>query len=99
MAINNDPFIQLQPTIPQANQLAYINDNFRKLSDGFNPLIFSDGTSNRVVIGKYQKGQYGIIGTDVDGDRRILIGSAPDDGRIGIWVSKSGVDVIDELGG
>jgi hypothetical protein len=30
---------------------------------------------------------------------RILIGKAPDDGRIGIWISKSGVDVITELGG
>lgn len=30
-------------------------------------------------------------------DARILIGKAPDDGRIGIWVSKTGVDVITEL--
>lgn len=31
--------------------------------------------------------------------RRIKIGSAPDDGRVGIWVSKPGEDVIDLLGG
>lgn len=30
-------------------------------------------------------------------DRRIKIGSAPDDGRVGIWTSKPGIDVIDEL--
>lgn len=33
-----------------------------------------------------------------DGSRaRILIGSHPVDGHAGIWVSKDGVDVIDEL--
>ena len=30
-------------------------------------------------------------------DARILIGQAPIDGRIGIWISKEGIDVIDEL--
>lgn len=30
-------------------------------------------------------------------NRRIKIGSAPTDGRVGIWTSKPGVDVIDEL--
>ena len=30
---------------------------------------------------------------------RIVIGQSPDDGRIGIWVSKPGISVITELGG
>lgn len=30
---------------------------------------------------------------------RILIGKAPNDGRIGMWVSKTGVNVVTELGG
>lgn len=30
-------------------------------------------------------------------DRRIKIGTAPDDGRVGIWQSKPGEDVIDLL--
>lgn len=30
-------------------------------------------------------------------DRRIKIGSAPDDGRVGIWVSKPGEDVIEVI--
>lgn len=32
-------------------------------------------------------------------DRRIKIGSAPDDGRVGIWQSEPGEDVVELLGG
>lgn len=99
MAVNNDPPIQLHPSLPRDLMTSYINENFRKLSDGFNPLQISDGNTNRLIIGRYTQGQYGIVGLDEDGVRRILIGQAPDDGRTGIWVSKDGVDVITELGG
>lgn len=34
-----------------------------------------------------------------DDERRIKIGNAPDDGRIGQWITKDGKDVIQELGG
>ena len=56
----------------------------------------ADG-KNRMVIGKWDAKQYGILGSDQNGIRRILIGQAPGDGRSGIWVSKEGVDVIEEL--
>lgn len=32
-------------------------------------------------------------------DRRIKIGTSPDDGRVGIWTTEPGIDVIEELGG
>lgn len=99
MGINNSPPIQLHPYLDKNQTTAFINENFRKLSDGFNPLQISDGTSNRVTIGKYGTSQYGFLGTDSDGVRRILIGQHPVTGVSGIWVSKSGVDVITELGG
>jgi hypothetical protein len=99
MGINNSPPIQLHPDLDKNQTTAFINENFRKLSDSFNPLQMSDGTYERVTIGKYGVSQYGIVGTDTDGNRRILIGQAPDDGRSGIWVSKEGVDVVTELGG
>ena len=99
MGINNNPPVQLHPDLDKQQSTAFINENFRKLSDGFNPLQISDGTNERVTIGKYATSQYGIVGTDIDGNRRILIGQAPDDGRSGIWVSKEGVDVVTELGG
>lgn len=36
---------------------------------------------------------------DKTGVARILIGQSPDDGRIGIWVSKPGLNVTTLLGG
>jgi hypothetical protein len=99
MGINNSPPVQLSPDIDKAQTTAFINENFRKISDSFNPLQISDGTNNRITLGKYAASQYGFVGTDTDGTRRILIGQSPDDGRSGIWVSKAGVDVITELGG
>lgn len=51
-----------------------------------------------VTIGKYMAGRYGMVISDLDGRyRRILIGQHPIDGRAGSWVSKDGIDVIDEL--
>lgn len=41
-----------------------------------------------------------VVGTvyyDTTGTPRILIGLAPDDNRPGIWISKDGYSVIDEL--
>ena len=34
-----------------------------------------------------------------DGKRRILIGAAPNDGRIGFWATKNNIDVFEQLGG
>lgn len=39
----------------------------------------------------------GFTYAELDGTNRIHIGAAPNDGRIGSWVSKPGVDVIEEL--
>ena len=89
----------MHPDLDKNQTTAFINENFRKISDSFNPLNISDGTTNRITIGKYTTSQYGFLGIDSDGTRRILIGQAPDDGRSGIWVSKVGTDVITELGG
>lgn len=39
----------------------------------------------------------GFTYAELDGTNRIHIGAAPNDGRIGDWISKPGVDVIEEL--
>lgn len=39
----------------------------------------------------------GFTYAEIDGTNRILIGAAPNDGRIGNWISKPGIDVIEEL--
>lgn len=60
MAVNNEVFAQIHPNTPTANKDALINENFRKLSDAFSPLVINDGENDRVVIGKHTDGTYKI---------------------------------------
>ena len=135
MGVNNLVPVKLQVGTSYNDNMAFINNNFQAISDAFNPLIISDGSVNRIIIGRnaetdeYNISYYdtnGVLVCKIDGadityydtsgntvciingdktvyydssDARILIGKAPDDGRIGIWVSKTGVDVVTELGG
>lgn len=101
MASNNQIPVQLQPGTPENDKIAYINHNFRSMADAFNPIIMSDGTYNRVIVGRYVHTDgttyYGIFGTDDDGTLRSFWGANPATGVFGIYVSKTGLNVIDEL--
>ena len=97
MAANNEQYAQLHPEVDERMKVSLINENFRKVTDSFNPLRISDGTSDRIIIGRYEPSEYGIIGADEDGTRRCLIGVNPATGEFGIYVSIAGVDVITEL--
>ena len=117
MGVNNLVPVKLQVGTSYNDNMAFINNNFQAMSDAFNPLIISDGSVNRIIIGRnaetdeYNISYYdtdGVLVCKIDGDKtiyydssdaRILIGKSPDDGRIGIWVSKTGNDVVTELGG
>jgi hypothetical protein len=80
--------------------LGQMNDMVRSLNKEQQVKAFNGANGDTALqIGKYDTGKYGLVGYDTSGYRRILIGQAPDDGRPGIWVSKSGIDVITELGG
>lgn len=74
-----------------------INDMMRQLNNEQVVKVFKQPGGNAVVQGKLPSGGYGTLYYDSSNVARILIGQAPDDGRIGIWVSKAGVNVIDEL--
>lgn len=39
----------------------------------------------------------GFTYSQQDGKRRILLGAAPNDGRVGFWISKTNIDVINQL--
>lgn len=56
------------------------------------------GGKNALVDGRYADNRYGNVLYDSTGVARILIGMSPDDGRMGIWVSKPGEDVLGLLG-
>lgn len=75
-----------------------INDMVRSLNKEQQVKTFNGLSGDTaVIIGKYSQGKYGLVISDTAGLRRILIGQHPLDGRPGNWVSKDGIDVIDEL--
>ena len=75
-----------------------INDNFRQLDAETNSkTIIAGGGKNAMQSGRLPNGRYGEIFYDDTGTPRILIGQAPSDGRPGIWITKAGYNVLDEV--
>lgn len=57
----------------------------------------SGGGSTQIVTGKLPNGRYGEVFYDTSGRPRILIGQAPNNARPGIWITKDGFDVLQEV--
>ena len=68
MGVNNNAPINISPSLDKSQTAAYINENFRKISDAFNPLKISDGNFDRIIFGKYADGTYGIAYYDEYGN-------------------------------
>lgn len=70
MAVNRDVPVIISPDAPDSQKWAFVNQNFKTIADNINPLIVSDGSNNRVLLGKRSDGSYGLFvspaGTDVD---------------------------------
>ena len=74
------------------------NDNFRQLdAEANSKTIIAGGGKNALVSGRLPNGKYGEVFYDATGTPRILIGQAPKDGRPGIWVTKPGFNVLNEV--
>ena len=77
---------------------AQINRNFQMIDgEGITKTFNGPNRNHSIVQGRLPNGKYGQIYYDDDGTARILIGQAPDDGRMGVWVSQPGQDVLDLL--
>lgn len=74
-----------------------INRNFQQLDVESVTKTFKGQVGNSIVQGRYADNRYGQVYYDDSGVARILIGQAPDDGRMGIWVSNEGEDVLELL--
>lgn len=74
-----------------------VNNMIRQLDKEQTVKTFRQASGNAIINGRYADGKYGNVFYDSTPDARILIGMAPDDGRMGIWVTKDGFDVVDEL--
>lgn len=76
--------------------LSQINDMTRSLNKEQQVKTFNGpGGFNAVTIGKVGENLYGLMINDGT-DNRILIGQSPD-GTYGLFVSKAGIDVLEEL--
>jgi hypothetical protein len=80
------------------SNLSQVNDMVRSLNKEQQVKVFKGANNiNAIVTGKYADDRYGILISDASGLRRVLVGQHPVDGRPGNWISKDGIDVIDEL--
>jgi hypothetical protein len=75
-----------------------VNDNFRQLdAEAYSKTIQQGGGKTAMQSGRLPNGRYGEVFYDATGTPRILIGQAPKDGRPGIWITKAGYNVLDEV--
>jgi hypothetical protein len=77
--------------------LQTINNNFMMLDAETYTKTISNGHNSQMTSGKLPNGRYGEVFYDASGRARILIGQAPGDGRPGIWITKEGFNVLDEV--
>lgn len=77
--------------------LQAINNNFMMLDAETYSKNISNGKNSQMVSGKLSNGRYGEVFYDAGGMPRILIGQAPNDGRPGVWITKEGFNVLDEV--
>lgn len=77
--------------------LQTINHNFMMLDAETYSKTISNGKNSQMVSGRLSNDRYGEVFYDSGGMARILIGQAPNDGRPGIWITKPGFNVLDEV--
>jgi len=77
--------------------LQITNANFRALdADTYTKTISANG-NNQMMSGKLPNGRFGEVFYDAGGMPRIYIGQAPNNGRPGIWITKEGYNVFNEI--
>lgn len=90
-------FVPISSNASTKSALQQINRNFQQLDAEAQSKTISQGTGNAMVSGRLTNGKYGEVFYDLQGTPRILIGQAKD-GRPGIWITKQGFDVMEEIG-
>lgn len=77
--------------------LRLINQNFMQLDAEAYTKTVQKGNNNQVMFGKLPNGRYGLLIYDDNAMPRVLIGQAPKNGRPGIWITKPGFNVENEI--
>ncbi len=77
--------------------IGQINDVTRQLNkEQVTKVYKGPNNTNAITIGKYGEG-YGFLQANTSGEKHILLGQAPNDGREGLWIISDGYDVIQDL--
>lgn len=87
--------IPSKANLQQALQL--INRDLMALDAEATTKSYKQAGGNAVVMGRLPNKKYGIALSDTGGKQRILLGQHPKDGHIGLWITKEGIGVMDEL--
>ena len=87
--------IPSKANLQQALQL--INRDLMALDAEATTKSYKQAGGNAVVMGRLPNKKYGIALSDTGGKQRVLLGQHPKDGHIGLWITKEGIDVMDEL--
>ena len=90
-------FTPINSSQPTKAALQQINNNFMMLdAEAYTKTVLKGGNAQS-TFGKLPNGRYGLLIHDDSGMPRILIGQANGDGRPGIWITKPGFNVLDEV--
>lgn len=81
--------------LQQALQL--INRDLMALDAESTTKNYKQAGGNAVTMGRLPNKKYGISLSDTGNKQRILLGQHPKDGHVGLWITKDGIDVMDEL--
>ena len=73
------------------------NQNFMMLDAETYTKTISNNGGAQMISGRLDNGRYGEVFYDATGMPRILIGQAPTNGRPGIWITKQGYNVLNEV--
>lgn len=92
-------FVPIGQNTEMGSLIKAVNNNFSQIDSESVTKTFKQANGNAVIQGKLPYGKYGLLLYDENGVARVLVGQAPDDGRVGVWVSGPDQDVIEQLGG
>lgn len=91
-------FTMLNEDMDIAAQVAAMNRNFQMLdSEVFTKRIAGGNGQSALISGRLPDKNFGELVYDSSGLPSALFGQAPDDKRPGLWIAKSGYNVLEEL--
>jgi hypothetical protein len=58
---SKQPPVQISPELSKDQMAAFLNQNFNSIADSLNTYVVSDGSNDRIILGKLPDGTYGLV--------------------------------------